>query len=199
MEGRRDRKKRQNAERIALTAATLFAERGYGSVAVVDVAEAADVSEQTVYNHFPSKEDLVFDRSGALDTALGEAVRTRHFGTSAAAAIRPVLHGILARTARMPLEEQRGGLARLAAEEPKLQRAALERTRDHAQTIAAALALGRAPKPEERIAGWALAGTVQFVIEEIGAAQVRSEDPPATSQRLRTEVNRMLKALEALG
>jgi AcrR family transcriptional regulator len=199
MEGRRERKKRETAERIARAAAELFAERGYRSVSVVDVADAADVSEQTVYNHFATKEDLVFDRSGELDRALGEAVRNRRAGTSAAAAIRPVLQDILDRTGRLSLAEQRGGLALLAAGEPALQRAMLERTRDHALTIARALSADREPSAQQRIAGWALAGVLQFVIEELGRAQQRGEDPAATSRRLRGEVNRMLKALQELG
>jgi Bacterial regulatory proteins, tetR family len=41
---------------------TLFAERGYGHVAVSDIAKAAEVSEPTVYNYFPTKERLVLDR-----------------------------------------------------------------------------------------------------------------------------------------
>jgi AcrR family transcriptional regulator len=37
------------------TAATLFAERGYEHVAVIDIARAAEVSEQTIFNYFPTK------------------------------------------------------------------------------------------------------------------------------------------------
>jgi AcrR family transcriptional regulator len=199
MEGRRERKKRETAERIARSAADLFAARGYGAVAVVDVAEAADVSEQTVYNHFPTKESLVFDRSGELDAAFASALRDRTPGTSAAAALRPVLDEILARTATLPLEAQRGGLALLAAREPSLQRAMLERTRGHARTIAGALAEDGEPGPEQVLAGWALAGVLQYLIEELGAAQHRGEAPPMTSERLRVEVDRMLDAVEPLG
>jgi AcrR family transcriptional regulator len=199
MEGRRERKKRETAARIAQRAAGLFAERGYGAVAVVDVAEAADVSEQTVYNHFPTKESLVFDRTAELDRAFASAIRDRPRGVSAAAALRPVLHEILTRTAGLPLEAQRGGLALLAAREPSLQRAVLERTRGHARTIAGALTDDGEPPPEQVLAGWALAGVLQYVLEELGAAQHRGEAPPMTSERLRTEVDRMLKALEPLG
>ena len=76
-EGRRERKKRLTAERIALAAGTLFGRRGYEAVSVAEIAEAADVSEQTVYNHFPTKEDLVFDRTDELDAALAAAVAQR--------------------------------------------------------------------------------------------------------------------------
>jgi AcrR family transcriptional regulator len=199
MEGRRERKKRETGERIALAAAGLFAERGYAAVSVIEVAQVADVSEQTVYNHFPSKEDLVFDRSAELDAALKDAITGRSAATAAATAIRPVLHTLLDRTARIPREDQRGGIARLAAEDPSLQRAVLARTRGHAQTMALALAAGRTPTAQQQIAGWALAGVLQLLLEELGAAQVRGEDPAATSKRLRVEVNRMLKSLAVLG
>ena len=65
MEGLRERKKRETRETIARTAMDLFVERGYDAVTVADVARAADVSEKTVFNYFPAKEDLVFGRGQA--------------------------------------------------------------------------------------------------------------------------------------
>jgi AcrR family transcriptional regulator len=59
-EGLRARKKRAARESIAATARRLFAERGFDAVTVAEVAAAADVSEKTVFNHFPTKEDLAF-------------------------------------------------------------------------------------------------------------------------------------------
>ncbi|BBJ40169.1 hypothetical protein SSPO_028870 [Streptomyces antimycoticus] len=37
----------------------LFLERGFDRVTVAEVAAAAEVSVNTVYNYFPAKEDLV--------------------------------------------------------------------------------------------------------------------------------------------
>src|SRR4051794_4505253 len=59
-EGRRERKKRAARDAIAATARRLFAERGFDKVTVAEIAAAADVSEKTVFNHYPTKEDLAF-------------------------------------------------------------------------------------------------------------------------------------------
>ena len=60
--GLRERKKARTRQAIADAAARLFAERGYEQVAVSDVAREAEVSEQTVYNYFQTKDQLVTDR-----------------------------------------------------------------------------------------------------------------------------------------
>ncbi|GAA2814346.1 hypothetical protein GCM10010522_34890 [Kribbella solani] len=61
--GRRERKKQQTRQAISAVATTLFLERGFDAVTVAEVARAADVAVQTVFNHFPAKEDLFFDES----------------------------------------------------------------------------------------------------------------------------------------
>ena len=62
--GRRERKKRLTRQAISDVATGLFLERGFDAVTVAEVAAAADVAVQTVFNHFPAKEDLFFDQTG---------------------------------------------------------------------------------------------------------------------------------------
>ena len=60
-EGLRERKKRADARGDRRRRrCRLFAERGFDAVTVAEVARAADVSEKTVFNYFPTKEDLAF-------------------------------------------------------------------------------------------------------------------------------------------
>jgi AcrR family transcriptional regulator len=76
----RERKKRQTRRAIADAAMRLFLERGFEQVSVAEVARAADVSEQTVFNYFPTKEDLVYERMGTFEDELLRAVRERPEG-----------------------------------------------------------------------------------------------------------------------
>src|SRR3954452_661143 len=65
--GLRERKKQQTRELIAETARRLFTERGFERVTVAEIARVADVSEKTVFNYFPTKEDLVYWRLQAFE------------------------------------------------------------------------------------------------------------------------------------
>lgn len=86
-EGLRERKKRQTRQYISDVATGLFMERGFEAVTVAEVAQAADVSVNTVYNYFPAKEDLFLDRSKGVVDRLSRWVRGRRDGESAAGAV----------------------------------------------------------------------------------------------------------------
>jgi len=73
----RERKKEQTRRQIAETARRLFGERGFEDVTVNEIAREADVSAQTVFNYFPTKEDLVYWRLGAFEAELLQAVSER--------------------------------------------------------------------------------------------------------------------------
>jgi AcrR family transcriptional regulator len=75
--GRRERKKAATRAAVAEAALGLFLERGFDAVTVKEVAEAADVSLTTLFNHFPSKEALVFDEEAEREARLLGAVRDR--------------------------------------------------------------------------------------------------------------------------
>jgi AcrR family transcriptional regulator len=86
--GLRERKKQQTRQLIADTARRLFAERGFEGVTVAEVARRADVSEATVFNYFPTKEDLFYSGLEEFEEKLLAAVRDRKPGMSVLAAFR---------------------------------------------------------------------------------------------------------------
>jgi AcrR family transcriptional regulator len=87
MTGLRERKKQQTRQRISDIATGLFLERGFEAVTVAEIAEAAEVSVNTVYNYFPAKEDLFFDRESEVVDRPSRVVRERRPGESAARAL----------------------------------------------------------------------------------------------------------------
>ncbi|MEU5437210.1 TetR/AcrR family transcriptional regulator [Streptomyces sp. NPDC020719] len=94
-EGLRERKKRQTRQHISDTATGLFLERGFDAVTIAEVAEAADVSVNTVYNYFPAKEDLFLDRMREVSHRLSRFIRARDAGESAADAVLRELRSAL--------------------------------------------------------------------------------------------------------
>jgi AcrR family transcriptional regulator len=197
--GLRARRKQANRELIAATAARLFAERGYEQVAVIDVARAADVSEQTVYNHFPTKEHLVLDRDEELRDRLVEHIRGRPTGMSLADAIRPdALHWVDA-MATMSRDQIRGGLGYLAVNSPTVRRLSLAMTDRHADALAAALA-GTFPRPAvAKLHAVALAWVFQTITDESGRRAHRGHSPARIARELRPVIEAMLDELGAWG
>jgi AcrR family transcriptional regulator len=120
--GLRERKKQRTRALIAETARQLFVERGFEAVSVAEIAREAEVSEATVFNYFPTKEDLVYNRLEAFEEEMLAAVRQRAQGESIAAAFARFIsrpRGLLA--SRDPGEvEQLAGISRMIANSPAL-------------------------------------------------------------------------------
>jgi AcrR family transcriptional regulator len=93
--GLRERKKRAANQAIAATARRLFADRGYDAVTVAEVAAAANVSEKTVFNHFPTKEDLAFAGREEGIAQLVEAIGARPSGTPVLAVFRALTRTVI--------------------------------------------------------------------------------------------------------
>src|SRR4051795_8837023 len=91
--GLRESKKLEMRREIADAAMRLFVQRGFDHVTVAEVAAAARVSEKTVFNYFPTKEDLFFDEVPDRQAALVAAIRGRAPGESVVAALRRLQAG----------------------------------------------------------------------------------------------------------
>ncbi len=84
--GLRERKKQHTRDLIAQAARRLFSTHGFDAVTVADVAREADVSRKTVFNYFPTKEDLFYSGLELFEERLLDVVRSRTSGESIVAA-----------------------------------------------------------------------------------------------------------------
>lgn len=79
---RRSRKRLATRQTISDAATRLFIARGFDNVTVDDIAAAADVGRMTVFNHFPRKEDMFFDRDEEAAEMLRDVMRERDPGVA---------------------------------------------------------------------------------------------------------------------
>ncbi|MFI2367612.1 TetR/AcrR family transcriptional regulator [Streptomyces sp. NPDC018833] len=86
--GLREIKKQQTRTAIADAALPLFLEHGFDQVTVAEVARHAGVSTNTVFNYFPTKEDLFFDRQAEVEGHLAAQVCSRAPGACPVETIR---------------------------------------------------------------------------------------------------------------
>lgn len=103
--GRRERKKRATRDAIYIAARTLFMKKGFDAVTVAEIADAADVSEKTVFNHFATKEDLALAGSQErLDQTI-EALRLRLPGESVMDVFRRTTEASIAAIEVQPVDQ----------------------------------------------------------------------------------------------
>jgi AcrR family transcriptional regulator len=195
--GLRARKKARTRRVIADAAARLFAERGYEQVAVSDVAREAEVSEQTVYNYFQTKEQLVTDRDEQVQDELTRLIRTRARGITPAAAIRDFVLDSVEGIRRVPAEQWRGELGYLAAISPTVHRLVLEMSDRQADALATAISETTAVRPEiAKLQGIALAGVFQILISEAGRRTREGQSQDQIADELRTAIEAILDDLD---
>jgi AcrR family transcriptional regulator len=171
-QGLRDRKKAQTRERIADVAASLFAQHGYAAVSIVDVARAADVSDQTVYNYFPAKQDLVLDRVDEFLDLYRTAVRERGEGESPAAAVHRLVRQDIDRYRQAEPELSRGEFPAQCVASAVLRRFALEFRERQVAAVSEAI-ISTCPDLEPIVAtahAAALICVVQTITDRIGAS-----------------------------
>ncbi|CAN5296021.1 TetR/AcrR family transcriptional regulator [soil metagenome] len=89
---RRNRKRLATRQGISDAATRLFIERGFDNVTVDEIAEAADVGRMTVFNHFPRKEDMFFDRDEEGRETLRDALQQRDKSIAPIEALRLLAH-----------------------------------------------------------------------------------------------------------
>ena len=191
--GLRERKKVQTRQAISDRAFELFAARGFDRVTVAEVAAAADVSEKTVFNYFPTKEDLLFDEVPAREAALVEAIRDRAPGEPVLAALRRrqvAECGLLTSPAFAQF-------ARIIEGSPAWRAKELEVMARFAQVLADALrAELRLDELEARVAASLCVGVEWQVFRLARERALAGRHGPAAARRLRADLERAYRLLE---
>jgi AcrR family transcriptional regulator len=199
--GLRERKKQRTRELIADTARRLFVERGFDRVPVAEIAREAEVSEATVFNYFPTKEDLLYWRLESFENDLLSAVREREPGESFLAAFgRFVLksRGLLA--AKDPdAIEFLAGLTRTITESPALlarERQIFDRYTASLATLIAEETGARQDDVEPWVAANALMGVHRALVDHTRRRILAGARNPRLAREVRIRGQRALEALE---
>jgi AcrR family transcriptional regulator len=200
--GLRERKKQRTRQLIAETARRLFAERGFESVPVAQVAKAAEVSEATVFNYFPTKEDLVYQGVEVFEAGMLQALRERPDGEPLVAAFRRFVlkpGGLLASNDEAAAEALTA-VSRLIAGSPTLLAHEREIFARYTDSLAALIAVETGSGPGD-IGPWVVANAligVHFAL--VDTVRRRLAEAAADRARLARDVRvqgqRALKTLE---
>jgi len=172
-EGLRERKKRMTRQLISDTATGMFLEAGFDEIRVADVAAACGVSEKTVYNYFPTKESLIFDRFEDMEADVQRALGPDASPSSPVEAVVKIIVAELQRMFESRDDPDRPfdfamirRFTELVQQTPALRAAQMEMMERVVQAMAAAMAARAGVNPEDpepQIAAHALGGLWQIM------------------------------------
>jgi AcrR family transcriptional regulator len=198
--GLRERKKQRTREAIAAAARRLFAERGFDGVTVDDVAWEAEVSRKTVFNYFPTKEDLFYSGLELYQEQLLAAIRERDPGETILGAFARFVtasRGLLASEEPGAAERLRE-TNRLIAESPALQAREQQIYAGYTDALAALIAEETRARPDDvgpRVAANAMIGLHQALVDYVRRQVLAGE---TDRRRIQRGVRAQAKEAEAL-
>jgi AcrR family transcriptional regulator len=202
--GLRELKKRQTRELIADTAWRLFADRGFERVTVAEVAREAQVAEATVFNYFPTKEDLFYYRLETFEAGLVEAVAAREAGEPALAAVRRYLlesGGLLTQAAAGDADARQRlwTVNRVIAASPALQAREQQAIARSTNRLAELLAAETGAAPDDvtaRTAANALLGVQRALVDHVRRRVLDDGEPARLAEEVRNLARRAFALLE---
>ena len=195
--GLRERKKLKTREDIHAAAMKLFGERGFDDVTVAEIARAADVSEKTVFNYFPAKEDLVVERGAERMREFLDAVRAQPPGGSILDPFRRMTDDFLASLETEPVESI-VAVPRLVMGSATLRQRLFVGWEQEANALAPVIAGSLGLREDDFLAavmartlGW----THRMIFRAAYARLLEGEDPATVADELRVEAARVYDKL----
>jgi AcrR family transcriptional regulator len=196
--GLRELKKQRTRRLIADTARRLFAQRGFDAVTVAEIARDAEVAPATVFNYFPTKEDLFYSRLEAFEEELLAAIRDREAGTGVLAAFGDFLlgqQGVLS----MRSPEQIHTVTRIVTESPALLARERQVFDQYARALAALIAEETGAEPSDvtaRVVANALLGLHRALIDRVREQALAGVPAARIRKDVRTQAKRAIARLE---
>jgi AcrR family transcriptional regulator len=191
--GLRETKKLQTRQAIAAAGMRLFVTRGFDHVTVAEIADAAGVSEKTVFNYFPTKEDIFFDEVPERLEALAEAVRGRRSEQSLVSAMHDLHSAQCGRLASPGFTQ----FARVIEESTALQAKEVDVMAQFTDALAATIReeLGVHPA-DAQIAANLLMSVHWQLFRNARAQALAGRSGAASARRLRADLERAYRLVE---
>lgn len=188
----RSKKKAKTRDLLVETAARLFHKRGFDAVTVSEIARSAEVSEQTVYNYFATKEALVLDEDEAYAAHFVSMVADRPAGMSAIEAVRrEALRFLQAMIDRPASPHRRGGMPFLIVNSIPVRRAWLAACERHSKAVAEALVADsrdRLSPGAALIIATGLMSVFRLIVDEVGASVTEGDNLTSRMNQLRPQI-----------
>lgn len=159
---------------------------------VAELAEAAGVSEKTIFNYFATKEDLLSDEVPEREAELVDAVRNRTAGESVVAAVRRLQEAQCPRLA----SEHFAAFARIIDDSPDLGAKELEVMARFERILAATLEEGGIREIDARVAATLLVGVQWELFQLARERALAGRHAKAAERRLRADIARAYELLE---
>jgi AcrR family transcriptional regulator len=190
--GLRETKKLATRQQIAGVGMRLFAMKGFDHVTVAEVAAEAGVSEKTVFNYFPTKEDIFFDEVPDRLRALTDAIRSRPEGTTVLESLRRMQLSEAPRLTSPGFEV----FARILESSPALLAKEVDVMARFSQVLAEALQEDGISERDARIAAGLLMSVHRMYFRAARRAALEGKTGPAALRQLKGDIARAYELLE---
>ncbi|WP_163506034.1 TetR/AcrR family transcriptional regulator [Fodinicola acaciae] len=194
--GLREEKKQRTREQIAMAAYDLFVAHGFEAVRVVDVARQAGVSEATLFNYFPTKEDLVLGDLGSYVDSMVAAVRDRAAGQTLVEAFAAYVDR---RDGLLPDSGERlATISGMIARSPTLLARERQLYDEYADVLAGLVARetkAKAADPRPHLVAYALVGLHRTLVNTVRTQLLAGRSPTTASRAARRQLATALPLL----
>lgn len=197
----RERKRQELRERLSALAFELCVQHGFDGVRIADIAAAANVSEKTVFNHFPTKEDLLLPGAESLERGLVAAVAQRDAAESLLTAARRYIFEAAERMAALPYARRKAfeNLVRSAPSLRQRLRGVSLQVEDELTAVISKQTSASDDDPTPRLVAVAMGALLRLAYGTVGWPTSRKRSLAEILQGIESSMSRLEKGLAEYG